>query len=170
MIRVEEIWKDIPGYEGRYQVSNLGRVRGLTRMSGGRRIQGRIFKGHPGDAQGHVVVRLDDRKQHYVHRLVLLAFYRAPHGNEVVRHLNGVPDDNRLRNLAYGSQSENNVDVYRYGKKFKKFGVSEVKQIKKELSQGTSQRSLARKYGVSFQCIYRISSGWTFGWVDSVCE
>ena len=163
-----EVWKDIPDYEGRYQASTLGRVRGLERISRGRQIKGKIFKGHRGDKQGHLVVRLDDRKQHYIHRLVMLTFYRKAEEGEVVRHLNGIPWDNRFENLAYGTQSENNIDVYMYGKKFHRFDLSEVRIIKEQLLRGATQKSLAEKYDVSVRCINRINTGRTFGWIDTL--
>lgn len=109
-----EIWKDIPGYEGRYQVSNAGNVRSLahrvrlvahgketTRLS-----PGRILK--PGPQQsGHLSVAIGKGNSRQVHQLVLEAFVGpCPEGCEVL-HLNHNPADNRLENLRYGTRSEN---------------------------------------------------------------
>ena len=109
-----EQWRDIPGYEGRYQVSDLGRVRSLdhrvrlvvkgvetTRLS-----PGRILK--PGPARsGHLTVALGRGNSKQVHALVLLAFVGPyPEGMEVL-HGDDDPTNNRLNNLRYGTRSEN---------------------------------------------------------------
>jgi hypothetical protein len=113
-----EQWKDIPGYEGLYQVSNLGRVRSLTRViqrSNGspQTVNGRILKPRP-LASGHWHVALcyqGHRIDRPIHQLVMLAFVGlAPCGKEC-RHKNGKHTDNRLFNLCYGTHAENMVDT-----------------------------------------------------------
>jgi hypothetical protein len=109
-----EQWKDVPGYEGRYQVSDLGRVRSLdhrvrlvchgvetTRLSPGRLLK-------PGRSRsGHVSVAIGKGNSRLVHQLVLEAFVGPrPKGAESL-HLNHDPKDNRLSNLRYGTRSEN---------------------------------------------------------------
>ena len=101
-----EIWKDIPGYEGKYKVSNLGRVKSLerkvrsvNRYSGKeffRTVRERILKPGPANT-GHLYVVLGHGEAGKpVHQLVMKAFVgEAPQGMEV-RHLNGNPKDNRL--------------------------------------------------------------------------
>ena len=110
----------VPGFIGLYEVSNLGRVRSLDRIdSAGRRWAGRILKpGASGGGGRYLKVslcrhgRVETRQ---IHRLVLTAFAGDPEGR-VARHLNGVSTDNRLQNLAWGSQSENNRDIVRHGR------------------------------------------------------
>ena len=117
-----EIWKNIPGYEGRYQVSNLGAVRSLdhpvrvvargteaTRLSPGKLLR-------PGKMNsGHVTVALGKGNSRCVHQLVLEAFVGPrPKGHEVL-HLNHNPSDNRLANLKYGTRSENMKMDYAVG-------------------------------------------------------
>lgn len=118
-----EVWKSIPGYEGFYEVSNLGRVRSLDRMGlqGGhpRAYRGRVLKPGEQRCSGHVSVVLcvDGAQRSFtVHYLVMLAFVGSyPDGMEI-RHLNDDPKDNRLENLAYGTRHENMLDRTRNGK------------------------------------------------------
>lgn len=113
-----EKWLPIPGYEGAYEVSDLGRVRSLDRISAqGRPIKGRVLSQMTGSS-GYQQVNLHrDRKQatHHVHRLVLLAFV-GPGGEDMQgRHLNGDRSDNTLANLAWGTQLENMQDQREHG-------------------------------------------------------
>ena len=104
-----EIWKDIPNYEGKYQVSNLGNVRSFRQSIAPKLLKpGRMF-------QGHLSVALGRNNSQCVHKLVLLAFVGpAPYKHEC-RHLNGNPSDNRLENLRWGTRSENILDAVRHG-------------------------------------------------------
>lgn len=106
---MEEIWKDIPDYEGFYQVSSLGQVRSLDRVTcHGRKIEGKIMKKkvHTG---GYIQVCLRKNgsatNRRFVHRLVMLAF----NGNKEISvdHINADRTDNRLENLEYVTQREN---------------------------------------------------------------
>jgi|SRR5712664_341592 len=114
---MEEMWLPVPGWEGLYEVSNFGNIRSLPReaMTGRAGIklrQGRVLK--PGtykDGHKHVTLsRNGNTKCYQVHKLVLLAFVGpCPEGLQV-RHLNGIPDDNHLENLVYGTPKENMKD------------------------------------------------------------
>lgn len=117
---MEERWMPIPGYEDLYLVSSQGRVRSKTRIypSGWKRNprimrQRRMWAGYM-----HVQLKgsAGKRKTFRVHRLVALAFLGGPPAPGMeVRHLNGVRDDNRLENLAWGTRSENSQDSIRHG-------------------------------------------------------
>lgn len=114
---MEEQWKDIKGYEGYYQVSDQGRVRGLDRTVPGGRWGTQFVKGGiisqvvRRDGYPTVHLRKDGKRiKHLVHRLVLEAFCgKRPEGMEA-RHLNDDKMDARLKNLEWGTRSENNLD------------------------------------------------------------
>lgn len=114
-----ERWLAVPGYEGIYEVSDIGRVRSLAKIDaqGARRKQ-RLFKPSKMDAWGHLGVTFRQggrRESRYVHRLVLEAFVGpCPPGMEGC-HWNDVKDDNRLTNLRWGTKSENRLDCVRNG-------------------------------------------------------
>ncbi len=104
-----EQWKDVPGYEGQYQVSDGGSV-----MSYRRRAEGQLLR--PGRMpMGHLSVSLGRGNSQCVHKLVLLAFVGPPPLKHECRHLNGNPADNRLANLCWGTRSENIRDAVSHG-------------------------------------------------------
>ena len=118
---MEEIWKDIPGYEGLYQVSNLGRVKSLPRVVLRRMKNGKV---HPRRIHEKLLVPARQYRGHqqvclckegienhqFVHRLVLLAFVGpCPEGMEVC-HNDSDPTNNRLDNLRYDTRSGNKID------------------------------------------------------------
>ena len=118
-----EIWRDVLGYEGMYQVSDEGRVRSLDReicqMSRWgtpyiKKIKGVMLR--PGRMPaGHLSVSLGKNNSQCVHKLVLLAFVGpTPKGHECL-HGNGDPSDNRLANLRWGTRADNIRDAVRHG-------------------------------------------------------
>ena len=114
----EELWKAVPGYEGSYEVSDLGRVRGVDRLDTiGRRRPGKVLSPRKAKS-GHlfVALRIDDTRTTWgVHALVLETFVGPrPSGMEAC-HWNDIPADNRLVNLRWGTRSENVLDCVRNG-------------------------------------------------------
>lgn len=117
-----EEWRDIPGYEGAYQVSDQGRVRSLDRyvlagVDGRRLLRGKPMSISP-DKDGYQKVTLyssGQGKTFRVHRLVLKSFVGpCPEGMEAC-HGNGGRSDNRLDNLRWDSLSANEYDKVGHG-------------------------------------------------------
>jgi hypothetical protein len=167
-----EVWKDIPGYEGQYQVSDMGRVKSLPRRvrcgahgRGWRTVPEKILR--PGrSTSGHLTVTLGKRGgSRNVHALVLQAFLGpAPYGTEVC-HNNGNPEDNRLRNLRYDTRSENIKDVLRQGGSWHgSLMLTQIQDIRQQLTEGKTETAIAKLYGVQIDVISRIKRGATFAW------
>lgn len=105
---MEEIWKDIKGFEGRYQVSNMGRVRSLDRWTLDEHphfVKGMMLKPSLNKGSGYVRVSLSDGRRNYKHyevqRLVALHFVPGYKEGLVVNHKNEIKTDNRAENLEW---------------------------------------------------------------------
>jgi DNA-binding XRE family transcriptional regulator len=163
MQNYEEIWKDVPGYEGRYQVSNLGRVKSLNYNQTGKE---RIMK-EVGNSSTYLRVGLckyGKVKTNKIHRLVMLAF--VGESDLQVNHKNGIKTDNRLKNLEYCTQLENIRHAINTGL-INTMGENQVNSKLKTACaerikyghQGMTQESIAKIYGVSRRLIGQIRSG-----------
>ena len=114
---MEEIWRDIVGYESMYQVSNLGRVKSLPRKSykkNGKlhRTYGDIILKHAQINTGYLFVTLTKKgkcKSYTIHQLVAIAFlnHKVCKYDLVVDHINNVKTDNRVENLQIVTHREN---------------------------------------------------------------
>lgn len=102
-----EIWKDIDGYEGIYEVSSLGRVRSHNRQ-GWRK---EFLSGHENNL-GYISINLRG-KQFLLHRIVADAFLPKDTYRTEVNHKNGIRKDNRLSNLERCTHSENMAHSYK---------------------------------------------------------
>lgn len=110
-----EEWRPIKGYEGVYEVSNLGRVRSLDRLDSlGRRTKGVVKKLRATKNDGYVRVelKLNGKKDgRLVHRIVAETFIPNPQHKPTVNHINHVRDDNRVENLEWATPTEQNDDI-----------------------------------------------------------
>jgi hypothetical protein len=96
-----EVWRDVPGYVGLYQVSNTGRVRNAR--------SGRVLKLNK-QGRGYAQTMLSkggQRSYPLVHRLVAMVFIPNPENKPQINHINGDKGDNRVENLEWCTSSEN---------------------------------------------------------------
>jgi hypothetical protein len=111
-----EIWKDVVGYEGFYQVSNLGRVKRLKRLGnkklGINSVTEKILESTP-NGNGYNSTALF-KKKFLTHRLVALSFLPCNDNELVVNHKNGIKNDNRLENLEWVTKSGNMNHAYQH--------------------------------------------------------
>ncbi|VEV88292.1 HNH homing endonuclease [Staphylococcus phage HMGUsa2] len=170
-----EIWKDIRGYEGLYQVSNFGRVRSLDRVikdkGGDRKQKGRELKGR--NTKWSLSVSLCSKgkcKSFSIHYLVALMFIGERPKGALICHNDGDYKNNRADNIRYDTERENMIDMYRQGGKspIGKLSTEQVLEIKKLLSsKELSQRKIAEKFNVDPSTISRIASGKNFSWLNT---
>ena len=121
---IKEIWNDIKGYEGLYQISNTGRVKSLERtfkrtntLIGKHTspIRERILKASLKRYAGVTLVKDGKKEYPNVHRLVAIAFIPNTFRLPQVNHINGNRLDNSVTNLEWCSPSENALHAHRSG-------------------------------------------------------
>ncbi|HFJ9472606.1 TPA: NUMOD4 domain-containing protein [Bacillus paranthracis] len=162
---MSEIWKDIEGYEGLYQVSNLGSIKSMPN----RKYKSERIKSLVVSTKGYVRVCLSKNgkaKTLLVHRVVAKAFINNPDNKAQVNHINGIKTDNRKDNLEWVSLQDNNKHAHKNGliadNSGSKNGLSKlteenVIEIRRLYSNGDiSQSKLAKRYGVAQSLINRI--------------
>lgn len=113
---MSEEWRPIAGFEGRYEISDLGRVASLpTRTWPTRRLLALTTRKRDGYVVA--VLRRDNRQfNRKVHQLVCEAFNGArPEWATLVRHRDGNPANNTPANVAWGTHSQNNLDAVAHG-------------------------------------------------------
>ena len=111
-----EVWKDIAGYEGFYQISSLGRVKSLARVitkSNGVKLNVKeTIRKQSKCPKGYLFISLNGenkRKMHKVHRLVAETFIPNPDNKPQVNHIDGNKRNNKVENLEWVTNSENQI-------------------------------------------------------------
>lgn len=185
---MEEIWKDIDGYEGLYQVSNLGNVKSLPRQwkCGCHNTEfshnGKILKQTlRSNGYYHVCLNNNKASQLSVHRIVAVAFIDNFGNKPQVNHINGIKTDNHAENLEWVTRSENLQHAVKHGliksgykkpgsglkgeKNHKsKFLNSEIVELRKLInSKLYTQKQLASVYKVTQPAISAIKLGKVYG-------
>ena len=172
---MKELWKDIKGYEGCYQVSNLGRIKSLDRMTNNQYgeyfMKGRILKNSIIKDKGYCRVSLNNgngKISKRVHRLVAEAFIPNPENKPEVNHKDGNKLNNCVSDLQWCTNKENIEHSIRTGLKkhcngcsnsSSKFTEEDIIFIRKNYKKRDPMYSgvaLARRYSCSPQTIYDI--------------
>lgn len=146
-----EIWKDVEGFEGSYQVSNLGRVKNVCRHIRGRNdgirtIRERIRIQRQSRTGYCMTILSSNNKQKNctIHRLVALSFVENPNNYTEVNHIDGDKMNNRADNLEWCTRSENNRHAIRTG--LRRHNWTGMFGSKHRLSKPVTQRDLNGKY------------------------
>jgi hypothetical protein len=169
---MEEIWKDIDGYIGLYQVSNLGRIKSLARIVNHSRSNGtyirteKILKaGDNNNGYPSVSLHKDGKRKLYlVHRLVAIAFIANPENKCDVNHINGIKSDNNLSNLEWNTRRENIQHAYDTRLRIPVNGINHSsnklteQQVLEIRSSNLTHRELGKIYDVSQTTISRIKN------------
>lgn len=147
---VPEQWLTVAGFEGYYEVSDLGRVRSVR--------AGRCLKACIG-ASGYEQVDLSlhgKARSVNVHQLVATAFLGPAKPGMQVCHSDGDRRNNRALNLRYGTPAENNADKARHGTTVRgaannkaKLSAEDVIVVRHLAAAGMAHRSIAQRFGVS---------------------
>ncbi len=152
-----EEWRDVPGWEGRYRVSDLGNV---FSVRAGRNLR---LNRRPRGYRSALLCSKGRQSAVYVHRLVLLAFVGEPPPMMQCRHLNGNATDNRLCNLAWGTRKQNEADKVSHGTRARgeRQGTAKLRDcdILPILESSESASALAARYGVSVGTINGLRCG-----------
>ena len=154
----EEIWKDIEGYEGRYKVSNKGRVLSVGRYKQNHTkrqyVEEKVISNYINNKNGYVYVYLckDGKyKNCRIHRLVAKAFIPNPNSFQQVNHVDGDKTNNNVENLEWCTASYNIVDFYKRNGAYEKDNG-----ILKLYEKYQNYAEVARNVGMSSQGVQAV--------------
>lgn len=109
---MEEVWKDIKGYEGMYQVSSFGRVKSIPRY----RVSGKIMDVACNGHYWRIKLSKNGKSRRVMlHRIIAEAFIPNPENKPQVNHINGNKKDNSIENLEWVTISENQIHAIKTG-------------------------------------------------------
>lgn len=171
-VKDEEIWKDIPGYEGLYKVSSFGRVLSLERIidhptRGNIRLKQR-FMSLTKCKDGYVKVGLSKNgytKSCKISRLVATTFILNPDNKREVNHIDGNKSNDFVSNLEWASPKENIHHLYNVlnqpsnNRKLTKEQVMEIYNTNFTKNKRGYRKLLAEKFSVTEACIKAVKSG-----------
>lgn len=158
----EEIWKDIKGFEGLYQVSSFGNVRSLERtLNNGNQWKGRLLKQELNHGYKRVLLCKNGKKQHFrVHKLVAMVFVPNPNNYTIVNHIDEDKTHNYYTNLEWCTAKYNS----NYGNC--KYKIA--KKLSKPVLQFTTNGVLVGRYS-SLSDVGR-KTGYGIGYISQCCN
>jgi hypothetical protein len=165
-----ETWKDALGYEGYYQVSDLGRVRSVDKTTAARSFKGKVLKPKTNKG-GYLEVHLSINGASYhekVHRLVAVVFLDNPSNLPQVNHINGVKADNRAENLEWCTCKHNVNEAFRTGLNANherhRWSILTIEQVREVLESNKPSSYFSEKFDISKTAIKDIRRGksWRF--------
>ena len=166
-----EEWRDIEGYEGRYQISTYGRVKTINRYKTDGRYQKERLRISEVDRRGYEFVLLFDGDKYHrfsVHVLVANAFIPNPKGKPQVNHIDGNKLNNNVENLEWATASENQIHALKMGLSHPARGFDkpntvlsekDVIDIREYRKNGMTLNEIASMYNISFGYVSRIARG-----------
>lgn len=153
-----EIWKDIQGYEGYYQISNLGNVKNVK--------TNKILIGDTNNiGYKRVTLYAPIKKRFFIHRLVALHFCDGYEENLVVNHIDGDKTNNKANNLEWVTRSENDLHAFKlnlrkaYPCNFKHSILAFDKDTKKFVKEFQNIKECEEELGVARSNIYNCCNG-----------
>ena len=159
---MKEIWKDIEGFEGRYKVSNHGKVKSLARISDqGKPLEERILK-EDVDRRGYAQVTLYKgaiKKRFKVHRLVAIHFIDNLLNLPQINHIDEDKNNNKSDNLEWCNQMYNNLYNGRHKRIGKKLEVPIVVYKDDVILKFDSGRKASNELNLIESCVYRCLRG-----------
>lgn len=171
---LKEIWKSVEGYEGLYEISNLGNLYRLEYITNrGRKIKGKLMNQYL-NYKGYIQVYLIKEGKKFtttIHRLMAIAFIPNPDNKPQINHLNGIKNYNKLENFEWCDNSENQLHAFHTGlKKYPKGELNSntslteelVNIIKQEYNSGGKIPELSKKYSIELQILRNIIYGRTW--------
>jgi hypothetical protein len=156
-----EIWKDVVGYEGLYEVSNYGEIRSLYHFNG-HKYQQRIkpyILSKSKTSTGYWKVELvknGEKKSHKVHQLVGKAYINNPENKKEINHINFDTLDNNVMNLEWSTRKENmehSSSNYRMGQIKNKY---DEEKIVNEYKLGTPLATVLKNNNITRVALYRV--------------
>lgn len=171
---MQEIWKDIKGYEELYQISNLGNVKSLKRKTLGKKhgnhyLKERILKPGKSGNYYHVCLRKNNvNKIFYIHRLVAQTFIKNIENKNQVNHKNGKTTDNNVNNLEWVTASENQTHAYKVLKR--KTNIQNFEKYRTQRKRKINQYDKTGNFIKSWDCISDAEKFLNAKSIGKICE
>lgn len=160
----QEVWKDIIGYEGLYEISSLGRVKSIRRK--------KILK--PNVYSGYCRVILQNQKvisNRFIHRIVAENFIDNPECKPQVNHIDFNTQNNNISNLEWCTNLENAFHSKIHGRKkgskngHTKLNEDQVLKIKRSLKNSTPYHEICNQFKITYSHLLGIANGKIWGWL-----